>query len=265
MRAAARKNGALFNSRNRCRCCREYQQLPFRDDGSIASLFLEYRSPTDNRACVTIARQRPRSYSENILKKDEQDSAQPDFWSQRYASGKAPWKLDRVPARVTTFIRSLPSRSKVLIPGCGQDHRTVEAFHLAGHQGTAIDFSPVAVEYTRRVLPDLQERIILGDFFSYDFGDAPFDIVYERTFLCSLPPRRWKSYTDRVAQLLRPHGRLVGFFFYGKESDPPPYPLTESKAAEILGVRFDLLNTEPVTDSLSIFGGNEKWQEWERR
>lgn len=173
--------------------------------------------------------------------------------------------MDHLPKRLETFIRSLSSRAKVLIPGCGQDHRTVEAFHLAGHQGTAIDFSPVAVKYTRRALPDLQERIILGDFFSYDFGDAPFDIVYERTFLCSLPPRRWKSYADRVAQLLRPQGRLVGFFFYGEESDPPPYPLTESKAAEIFRARFDLLTTEPVTDSLSIFAGNEKWQEWERR
>ena len=73
------------------------------------------------------------------------------------------------------------------------------------------------------------------------------------------------DYAARVAELLRPKGTLAGFFFYGEESDPPPYPITESKASEIFGNRFDLLKTEAVADSLSIFAGKEKWQEWQLR
>jgi thiopurine S-methyltransferase len=130
---------------------------------------------------------------------------------------------------------------------------------------TAIDFSPVAVESIKRALPGIGDTIILGDFFSYKFRTGPFDLIYERTFLCSLPPLLWKNYAARVAELLQPHGMLAGFFFYGKESDPPPYPLTQSKATQIFGKRFDLLNSESVTDSLSIFGGKEKWQEWQLR
>jgi hypothetical protein len=199
------------------------------------------------------------------MNQEEPDSAQPDFWSERYASGKTPWKMDHVPARLAAFIRSLQTDSDVLIPGCGEDYRTIEAFHRAGHRVTAIDFSAVAVERTKKTLPELGQRIILGDFFRHDFGSARFDLLYERTFLCSLPPRLWNDYAARVSELLRPHGLLAGFFFYGEESDPPPYPLTENKAAEIFGTRFDLINTEPVTDSLSIFAGQEKWQEWQLR
>ena len=81
--------------------------------------------------------------------------------------------------------------------------------------------------------------------------------------MINLPPRFWKDYAARVAELLRPRGLLAGFFFYGHESDPPPYPLTESKASEIFSGRFDLRKSEPVTDSLSIFAGQEKWQEWQ--
>jgi len=106
---------------------------------------------------------------------------------------------------------------------------------------------------------------MLGDFFSFNFQSAPFDIIYERTFLCSLPPRLWKDYPARVAQLLRPGGVLAGFFFYGEESDPPPYPLTESRASELFGNRFDLIKSEPVTDSVPIFAETEKWQEWQLR
>lgn len=106
---------------------------------------------------------------------------------------------------------------------------------------------------------------MLGDFFTHDFKTAPFDLIYERTFLCSLPPPLWKDYAARVAQLLLPSGLLAGIFFYGQESEPPPYPLTEQKAAEIFGDRFDLQTSEPVADSLSIFFGQEKWQEWRLR
>ena len=199
------------------------------------------------------------------MNQEEPDSAQPDFWSQRYLSGRIPWQLEHIPARLNVFIRALPSGSKILIPGCGEDSGTIDAFRRGGHQVTAIDFSPVAVEHTNKALPGLGGNIILGDFFTHDFGTARFDVIYERTFLCSLPPRLWKDYAKRVSQLLRSQGTLAGFFFYGEESDPPPYPLTESQALEIFGRHFDLQKSEPVTDSLPFFAGSERWQEWQLR
>lgn len=141
----------------------------------------------------------------------------------------------------------------------------MDAFRKSGHDLIAIDFSPVAVARAKTALPELGDKIILGNFFSYNFGEAAFDVVYERTFLCSLPPLRWHDYSARVSQLLRPRGLLAGFFFYGEESDPPPYPLSESSAAEIFDIHFELTKTEPVADSLSIFAGQEKWQEWQLR
>src|SRR6266404_9116478 len=104
------------------------------------------------------------------MNQKEPDSAQPDFWSQRYLSGRIPWQLDHIPARLNALIRSLPFGSKVLIPGCGEDSGTIDTFHRGGHQATAIDFSPVAVEHTKKALLELGGKIILGDFFTHDFG-----------------------------------------------------------------------------------------------
>ena len=217
-------------------------------------------------SCSAIAKAHRRFYAVLALKKqrDEPDSAQPDFWSQRYASGRTPWQADYLPERLEAFIQSLPTKQNVLIPGCGQDRNTIEAFRCAGHHLTAIDFSRVAVEATNKALSAAGDKVILGDFFTYNF-EASFDLIYERTFLCSLPPQLWKDYVARIVQLLRPRGTLAGFFFYGEESDPPPYPLTESKATEIFAAQFELEKSEPVSDSLSIFAGSEKWQEWKLR
>ena len=48
-------------------------------------------------------------------------------------------------------------------------------------------------------------------------------------------------------------------------SDDPDHPLTEHKAIEIFDDQFELHASEPVTDSLSVFGGKERWQEWQLR
>src|SRR5437588_5447050 len=114
--------------------------------------------------------------------------------------------MDHLPARLDAFIRSLPSATRILVPGCGEDYRSIEAFARGGHRVTGIDFSPIAVEHARKALPQLEDKIILGDFFSYDFGGGVFDTVYERTFLCSLPPRLWNDYSASLAQLLQPQG-----------------------------------------------------------
>jgi SAM-dependent methyltransferase len=190
------------------------------------------------------------------------DSTHPDFWTTRYASGKTPWDFGGVPAALKSFFAGSSTPGRVLIPGCGSGYE-VEAFHTAGYDVTAIDFSPVAVDQAKRVLGILAERVIFGDFFTHDFGGRCFDLIYERTFLCSMPPSRWPDYATRVADLLSAEGRLVGIFFYAPQSaSGPPYPLTEKQAEQLFESRFRLVHSELVTDSLPLFRGMERWQEW---
>lgn len=150
----------------------------------------------------------------------------------------------------------------VLIPGCGTDRAVLQAFRDAGFSVTAIDFSKVAITQTKNALGDFEGKIIFGDFFKFDFKTR-FDLIYERTFLCALHPQRWNQYARRVAELLRPGGRLVGIFFYGEEPEPPPYPLNEARAAEIFDKRFQLIRDAKISDSVAIFEGMERWQEWQ--
>ena len=191
------------------------------------------------------------------------DSAAPALWNERYASGETPWVLRKIPHTLRSFLKKRPTRKRILIPGCGTDHRVIKAFADAGFEVTAVDFSPVALAETQTTLGNFDGKIIRADFFKSDFGRR-FDLVYERTFLCAMHPRRWAEYAKRVAELLRPGGKLIGIFFYGTEPEPPPYPINKAQAKELFGKYFRLLRELKVSDSVPMFAGMERWQEWER-
>ncbi len=191
---------------------------------------------------------------------ESSDSSRPEFWDVRYTTGETPWDFHGVPAALTAFLKTSQTGS-VLIPGCGLGYE-VRAFHEAGWNVTAIDFAPVAVERVRAKLGALASRVVQDDFFTHDFGSQFFDVIYERTFLCALSPSLWPAYVKRMAQLLRPSGKLAGTFFYGQQTDPPPYPLSPEKASELFEGKFSLIKSVPVSDSLPIFQGKELWQEW---
>ena len=191
------------------------------------------------------------------------DSSRPEFWDIRFTAGKMPWDCHGIPDKLTAYLSQTPP-GRALIPGCGSAYE-VAAFHAAGWSVTAIDFSPIAVERAKNLLGPLRELVLCGDFFQYPLNESSFDLVYERTFLCALPPKLWPDYAARMRQLIRSGGKLIGFFLYGEESEPPPYPLTEAQADELFARDFTLTHEESVRDSLPVFAGKERWQEWTRR
>lgn len=186
-----------------------------------------------------------------------------EFWDSRYRDGRTPWDQGGVPNALTRWLGKASPAGRVLIPGCGFAYE-VQAFHDAGWEVTAIDYSPAAVAHARQALGELGDKVVLADFFASDFGREGFDVLYERTFLCALPPRMWPAYARRMSELLVDGGNLVGTFFYGVNHDPPPYPLTSAAADAVLGYYLRRVSDEAVTDSLPIFE-KERWQVWEKR
>jgi SAM-dependent methyltransferase len=192
-------------------------------------------------------------------------ASQPEFWNTRYAAGRMPWDFGGVPGALRDFLAAHPGTDRrALVPGCGSGYE-VAAFAAVGWDITAIDFSAVAVEQARALLgPALAPRIVLGDFFSHPFMAASFDLVYERTFLCALPPDRWPAIATRTAAILKPGGTLVGIYFFGDKDDGPPFGLAPSEDERLFAGDFELVRDEPVADSLPLFAGKERWQERRR-
>lgn len=190
-------------------------------------------------------------------------STEIEFWDSRYRAGKTPWNFGGVPSALAKYLQAA-SPQRALIPGCGSGYE-VRAFHECGWNVAAVDFSPAAIKRAQQVLGSLAAAVVLADFFTHDYKGQRFDVIYERTFLCSLPPEVWPRYARRMAELLADGGKLAGLFFYGHEDEPPPYPLTENQAQELFSRQFIRVVDEPVNDSLPLFAGRERWQVWQKK
>ena len=193
-----------------------------------------------------------------------QDSSRPEFWDERFRGGVTPWDAGGVPPALREWLAKSASRKRVLVPGCGSGYE-IRAFVERGDEVLAIDFSAAAVEAARRTLADLADRVRQADFFALD--EAPFDLVYERAFLCALPRRTWRDWARRTAELVRPGGELAGFFYLDDNERGPPFGVSEEMLQSLLTEKF--MRTEnqtvPAAQSLPVFKGKEVWQVWKRR
>jgi SAM-dependent methyltransferase len=192
----------------------------------------------------------------------KRDPADPDFWSLRYQAGFAPWDAGKVPSQLRAFASQ--GKGSVLVPGCGSAW-DVRCFAETGWNVLGIDFSDDALKAAFPILGPLGDRVRKADFFA-PIAEAPFDIVYERAFLCALPRRLWPAWGERQAALVKPGGRLAGFFYFDAGERGPPFPLhSQDQLDGLLATSFDREEDAPVPDSIPFFVGKERWQVWRRR
>jgi SAM-dependent methyltransferase len=194
----------------------------------------------------------------------KRDPASAEFWDLRYDAGFAPWDAGGVPAQLRAYVACAARPRSVLVPGCGAAHE-VRFFAESGWDVVGIDFSHEALARARALAGPHANRLRYGDFFAPIAGE-PFEVVYERAFLCALPRRLWRPWAARVAELVEPGGTLAGYFFFDAAERGPPFGLRDPALLdELLGAAFERLEDAAVGDSIDVFRGKERWQEWKRR
>ncbi len=195
------------------------------------------------------------------------DPGRAGFWDERFERGFTPWNRGAVPQALIEYTNDFQDAQTCLIPGCGHAYELGFLLQLAWDV-TAIDFSPAAVDAARALFPAHAERIVEADFFQFTPA-TEVTLIYERAFLCALPPAMRKQVVARWAQLLPAKGRVIGFFFV--DDDPasskkgPPFRITSNDLLDLMRQDFVCIGDSPIADSLPVFEGKERWQVWERR
>jgi len=191
----------------------------------------------------------------------QRDPRSPAFWDERFEGSFTPWDQGGVPQALRDFAAGrAPLRT--LIPGCGAAYELAFLAGL-GWDATAIDFAPAAVAQGKQVAGAHAARVVQADFFAWQPA-APLELIYERAFLCAMPPAMRPQVAQRWAQLLAPGALLAGFFFFGEAPKGPPFGIRRAQLDALLQADFSCVEEHAVSDSIPVFAGKERWMVWRR-
>ena len=109
-------------------------------------------------------------------------------------------------------LSKLPA-GRAFVPGCGRGY---DVAFLAGpdRHVTGLEYTHKSAEVARAYVRDAAPSksgfwtIDQGDFFHYK-AEVPFDLVYDHTFLCALPPVDRSAWAERMSELVCAGGMLV--------------------------------------------------------
>jgi len=167
--------------------------------------------------------------------------AQTEQWDALWRQKTTPWDraapnsalIDALNERSDILGSSIQSgetrRRTALIPGCGRGY-DVLLFASHGYDAYGLDISQTAVEACREL--DAEQgnddtryplkattagrglrEFLVADFFNDDLSShtngSGFDIIYDFTFLCAIPPELRPQWAKRMSELLAPNGSLI--------------------------------------------------------
>jgi len=166
-------------------------------------------------------------------------------WESRYRTGDMPWEKGAAHPALIAFLKSNPLRGRVLVPGCGTGH-DVRALAATADEVVGFDISLSAVTRAKAHPAVGGERYVNGDLFALPPSlRGVFDVVFEHTCFCAIPPERRVDYVSAVATALVPIGILLAVFYLDPGLDPgetgPPFGVTREELDALFGSRFKLV------------------------
>lgn len=171
----------------------------------------------------------------------ESSQEDPGVWEQRYQSRDTAWDLAApAPALADMLPRMKWPKSRVLVLGCGRGHDAA-FFASQGHLVTGVDLSETALKEAREIHGERPHlRWLQADALNLPKElEGKFDVVFEHTCYCAIPPERRGDLVRSWLKALTPKGHLMGVFFVNDRRDGPPFGGSEWEVRERLRKHFD--------------------------
>lgn len=180
------------------------------------------------------------------------------YWNKRYEKTETGWDIGSVSSPLKAYIDQLSDKHlSILIPGCGNAY---EAEYLLQHgftDITLIDISSVLVESIKEkfaAYTGKQLQVIEGDFFALN---RQFDLVLEQTFFCALHPSQREAYVHKMAEILKPGGKLAGVLFNRDFEGGPPFGGDIEAYKHLFSEEFMIRTLAPCYNSIEPRKGSE--------
>ncbi|MFK8058476.1 MAG: methyltransferase domain-containing protein [Polaribacter sp.] len=178
-------------------------------------------------------------------------------WDNRYKNNDIGWDLGEISPPLKTYFDQLENKElKILIPGGGNSYEAEYLFNNGFKNVFVVDLSKTAIENIKNRIPDFPDsQLILGNFFDID---DTFDLVIEQTFFCAINPSLREKYTQKMHQLLKEKGQLVGLLFNAPlYTNRPPFGGSKKEYLTYFKDNFKIKIFEKCYNSVKSRQGKE--------
>lgn len=179
------------------------------------------------------------------------------YWNDRYKKEETGWDIGYVSTPLKTYIDQLTQKDIcMLIPGGGNSYEAAYLLENGFTNITVIDIAPIVAERLKAQFKSYEDSItiICGDFFELT---GNFDLIIEQTFFCAIDPVLRKAYAEKMKQLLKPGGKLVGLLFNRSFENGPAFGGDEKEYRDLFSPYFTISKMEPAYNSIPQRAGSE--------
>ena len=113
--------------------------------------------------------------------------------------------------------------ARALVPGCGRGYAVKALAELGYSQAVGLELSAKAVQIAQEDSPHPAAKYLEGDFFKTSpdrLGGEAFDLIFDSTFLCAIPPTLREQWASQMVSLLKNDGGLLAMNVFPVARDP---------------------------------------------
>jgi len=180
-----------------------------------------------------------------------------DFWNTKYKTNKAGWDLGEISPPLKNYIDQLENKElKILIPGGGNSYEAEYLYHRGFKNVFVVDLSEIALQNIKERTPGFPKlQLLQKNFFDVQQN---FDLILEQTFFCAIDPKLRSNYAEKMNQILKPNGKLVGVFFDALlNEDHPPFGGNKEEYLTYFKPYFKTIEMEACYNSFHSRDGME--------
>jgi SAM-dependent methyltransferase len=187
----------------------------------------------------------------------EENQLNATYWEERYEHGQTGWDAGGITAPLKAYFDHLTDKEMhILIPGAGNAYEAEYLHHLGFSNVHVIDLAHHPLDNLKARIPGFpHDHLIQGDFFDHT---GSYNLIVEQTFFCALHPGKRKAYAQKMHELLKPGGYLVGLLFnVPLNSHQPPFGGSAEEYLEYFSPLFEIITFETAYNSIPPRAGRE--------
>jgi len=181
-----------------------------------------------------------------------------DYWQNCYQEKKTGWDAGKITIPIKEYFDRIEDKKiKILIPGCGNAHEAAYLFKEGFTNLYLCDWAQAPLDTFGNENPNFpKEQLICTNFF--DLKEKDFDYVVEQTFFCAIDPFLRPNYAQKMAEILKEGGQIIGLLF-GKELglEGPPFGGDKVEYLTYFEPHFSSIKIEPCINSIAPRLGSE--------